>query len=349
LIHILSGQDDFTLAQALEKIKKEMGDEAILSMGTTTLEGQQLSLGELKTVCETIPFMTGKRLVIVNGLMGRFESQGKSRRPKKTTGKARTSPKTDEAEFFGEYLSGGIPDTTVLVLTEGVISVENAIFKALSGKATFRSFPLPKDVELREWVQKQVKQEGGTISPKAVQLLVRLVGSNLWAMSNEVNKLVLYTSGRKIEEEDVNALVGYTQQATVFNMVDAILEFRAEQAEQMLQNMFLSGAAPVYLLTMLSRQVQLIVRAKELGRQRFNNFEMQSKLGMNNEWVLKKTLDQAGRYSLSRLKEIYQSILETDISIKTGVYDAELALNMLVAELCHRSGKSTSQVGIKTG
>ncbi len=340
MIYVLSGQDDFSITQTLENIKKELGDEASLAMSTTTLDGNQLSFEELKNVCETIPFMTGKRLVIVTGLMGRFESGTRTRRQSKSANK---NKKQEEAAIFANYLASGIPETTILVLIEGVISGDNPILKSLAGKATIRSFALPRDTKLREWVHKRVKDKGGEISPRATNLLARLVGSNLWIMASEIEKLLLYTSGRKIEEDDIHAVVGYNQQATVFNMVDAILEFKTEQAEKMLESLFRSGVAPVYLLFMIARQVQLILRIKELSRMRITNREMQGKLGISSEWVLKKTLEQASRYSLSRLKDVYRKLLDTDISIKTGKIDPELAMNILVAELCRQSSTTPNK------
>ena len=52
---------------------------------------------------------------------------------------------------------------------------------------------------------------------------------------------------------------------------------------------------------------------------------------------MRKTLEQASRFSLPRLREVYHHILDTDLSIKTGRYDAELALTILVAELGQRT------------
>ena len=95
-------------------------------------------------------------------------------------------------------------------------------------------------------------------------------------MANEVDKLVLFTSGRRIEEKDVKAVVSYAQEASVFAMVDAILEFRVGVAEQLLGQLLQRGAAPAYLLVMLSRQVQMIVRAKELRKQRKPETEIQA-------------------------------------------------------------------------
>jgi len=156
-------------------------------------------------------------------------------------------------------------------------------------------------------------------------------------MASEIKKLVLFTSGCRIEEGDVKTLVSYAQQASVFAMVDAIVEFKAELAEQLLQRLLQAGAAPAYLLVMLSRQVQMIVRARELRNQGKPGIEIQRKLGLTSEFALRKTLEQASRYSFPRLKEVYRQLLEADLSIKTGKYDAELALNILVAELCQRA------------
>ena len=49
---------------------------------------------------------------------------------------------------------------------------------------------------------------------------------------------------------------------------------------------------------------------------------------------MRKTLEQANMYPWERIKEVYHKLLEADLSIKTGKYDDELALNILITELC---------------
>ncbi len=331
MLYILSGQDDFSLTQSLEEIKREIGDQAALTGSITTLDGQQVTLEQLRPFCETAPFLAGKRLVIIRGLLERFEPKGRAIRQKKTTPASRQ----DEYKSLGTYI-GKIPDSTVVVLLESKIANTNPLFRELAAKAVVKSFPLVRGAKLSQWVQKQVKEEGGSISPQAVELLAKLVGSNLWIMASEITKLTLFTSGRRIEEDDVKAIASDTQEASVFAMVDAIVEFRVELAEQLLQRLLQSGAAPAYLLFMLWRQVQMIVRAKELGQQRKPRTEIQHRLGITQEFAFRKTLEQASRYSLPRLRGVYHHLLEADLSIKTGKYDGELALNILVAELCQR-------------
>jgi len=332
LLYILSGQDDFSLGGSLEEIKRGIGDQALLAANTTILDGQQVTLDQLRAVCETVPFLSERRLVIVNGLLERFEPKSKSSGQKKITPVANQQ---NEYKLLVTYISK-IPDSTILVLIDGRLGRNNPLFRALSARAEVRTFPLLRNTELRKWIQRRVIEEGGSISPGAVDLLVKLVGSNLWIMKSEINKLVLFASGRRIEEEDVKRVVSYAHQANVFAMVDAILEFKAGIAEQSLHQLLEGGAAPAYLLVMLLRQLRMIVRVKELRGQGKPEVEIQNKLGLTSEFALRKTLEQASRYSWERLKEVYHKLLETDLSIKTGKYGGELALNILIAELCQR-------------
>jgi len=330
LLYILLGQDDFSLGHSLEEIERSIGDQTLLVANTTTLDGQQITLDQLATVCETVPFLAERRLVIVKGLLERFEPKGKSSR----RGKNRhITNQQDEYKSLAAYITK-IPDSTILVLIDGRIGSNNPLFRELSAKAEVRSFPQLKDTKLRQWIQRYVAKEGGSISPQAVNLIAKLVGSNLWTMANEINKLLLFASGRRIEEDDVNLVVSYAQEANVFTMVDAILGFKAKVAEQWLQQLLQRGAAPTYLLVMLSRQVQLIVRARELTNQGKPKTEIQNRLGLTSEFALRRTLEQADRYPWERLKQVYHKLLEADLSIKTGRYDAELTLNILIAELC---------------
>ena len=329
---MLLGQDDFSLRQSLEEIKKSVGDQALLSANTTVLDGQQVTLDQLRTVCETVPFLAEKRLVVVNGLLGRFEPKRKSSRKREAK---QVTNQQNGFKSLGAYISK-IPDSTVLVLVDGKIGDNNPLLRGLSAKAEVRFFPALSGAKLRQWIQRRVTEGGGSISPSAINSLARLVGSNLWILANEINKLILFTLSRRIEEEDVKAVVSHSQEANVFAMVDAILEFKAGVAEQLLQQLLQRGEAPAYLLAMLSRQVRMIVLVKELRNQGVSKIEIQNRLGLSSEFVVRKTWEQADRYPWERLKYVYHKLLEADLAIKTGKYEGELALDILIAELCQR-------------
>lgn len=328
LLYILHGEDDFSITQYLGEIKRGLGDPSMLATNTSTFDGQKLTPEELKSVVETAPFLAEKRLVIIQGLLGRFEAKGGPRRSKKAGNRGGE----DNAKAFAEAMAS-IPPSTVIVLTDGRIKGTNPLLKLLSSKAEVRPFPLLKEPKLKQWIEKEVSAQGAAISLQAVDLLARLVGGNLWIMSGEITKLTLFTGGKRIEAEDINKVVSSAQEANVFAMVDAILDFKAGVAERLLEQLLDRGASSAYLLTMLTRQVRLVVQAKELRRQRKSDIEIQSRLGLA-PFPLRKTLEQAQRYPLERLKQLYKKLLQTDLYIKRGKFEGGLALNLLVAELC---------------
>lgn len=351
MLHILAGPDDYSIAQAIEALKREAGSEAAFFGGVTTLDGQQVTLEQLANACGTAPFFGGKRVIVIKGLLERFEPRTRSSRPpaRRTAGtieggrQAASNQPRDEHKPFSDCLVN-VPDTTLVVLVEGSVNNNNPLLKEVGKKATLKMFPALRADGLRQWVQQQVSRRQASISPQAVELLVRLVGGDLWAMSGEIEKLTLFAAGRSIEESDVRTLVSETQQSDVFDMTDAILEARTEAAARLLQQLLNKGAAPTYLLFMLCRQVRLAIRAKEMVSQRVPEIEIQSRLGVP-QFAVRKVIEQAGRHSLDRLKAVYRRLLEADLWIKTGKYDGELAIEVIAAELSQRQQSVPARAG----
>ena len=141
MLYILHGEDDFSITQYLGEIKRGLGDPSMLATNTSTFDGQKLSPDELKGVSDTVPFLAEKRLVIIEGLLGRFEARG-SPRQKKTANRGGR----EDAKSFAEAMSN-VPESTVIVLTDGKIKNTNSLFKLLSSQAEVRSFPLLREVK----------------------------------------------------------------------------------------------------------------------------------------------------------------------------------------------------------
>jgi len=222
--------------------------------------------------------------------------------------------------------------TTVLVLVDGEIKANNRLLKSLAALAKVMTFPPLGEKELSNWIQDRVKQGGGTISPGAVKLLVGLVGADLWVMSSEIDKLLVYCLGQPVTEDSVKQVTSYAREANIFALVDAILEGRIKVAQQMLHRLIQEGASPSYILAMITRQLRLIVMAKDLGQELFRP-EIRGRLEPTSGYGLEKAVRQAKAYSLERVNKTYHKLLEADVAIKTGKYDGDLALDLLVVEL----------------
>ena len=331
MLYIIFGQDNFSCHQAMEEIKRELGNPEMLAVNTTVLDGQQLSFDQLRGICDATPFLNSSRLVIVEGLLGCFEfERGSGRRVGGT--RAKSNSKLKEWQSLSDYIKE-MPPTTVLVLVDGKISGKNPLLKQLSSLAKVKAFPLLQGPNLGKWIQKRIKDGDGAISAEAVNLLVELVGGDLWNMSSEIDKLLTFSSGQVITEDNVRQLTSYAREVNIFALIDAIFEGRGKMAQQLLHQLLREGFAPPHILVMITRQLRLIVRAKELS-QKMPKSQIGSRLGLTGDYVLDIVLRQAKTYNMEKLKRAYHKVLETDIAIKTGMRDADLAVDLLVIELC---------------
>jgi len=327
MLYILCGQDDFSLNQAVEKIKAGLGDREMVATNTTSLEGKHLTLSDLRNKCGAAPFLSSHRLVIVDGLLERFEV--KQSRPR--SGKGKSGNGLAEWEGLTSYIKQ-MPETTVLMLVDGEMKGHNPLLKKLSPLAEVRTFPLLRGRDLKAWIQQRVKEEGGDITPQAVNLLAELIGGDLWAMNGEIQKLLIYSRERPISEDDVGQLVSHVQEASIFALVDAVAEGRTELAQRILHRLYDEGMAPTYILVMITRQFRLIAQARDLGKG-LSRLQIQDRLGLKSSYSLDKTLSQAKLYDFEGVKRAYDKLLETDLAIKTGKYSDKLALELLVTEL----------------
>lgn len=329
MLYVFYGQDGYSITQAVDEVKAGLGDSETVATNTSVLEGRSLTLRELRTTFNALPFLGAHRLVIVNGLLGRFETVRGPRRSGKAAGKSLAG--LGEWEDLDPYIPQ-MPDTTVLLLLDGDLKAQNPMLKRLSPLADVRSFPTLRGNDLKAWIHQRVVEEGGTIAPRAVSLLAEFIGGDLWAMTGEIQKLLLYCRERPIGEEDVRRLTSHLQEASIFALVDAVAEGRTESAQRTLHRLYRDGVAPVHILVMITRQFRLIAQAVDLKRG-LSRTEIQNRLGLKATYALDRTLAQARAYDLDRVKQVYDKILDTDLAIKTGRYSDRLALELLVIEL----------------
>jgi DNA polymerase III subunit delta len=338
LLYILWGEDRFTIEEGLQIIKNGLGDMSMLAANTSVLDGAKVTAGELKAVGEAVPFLSQKRLLIINGLLERFEPRDKSSRPKRAENQ---NNKSSEVSGFIDCLKG-MPDSTITVLLDFIESSKkalqnNALFQAISPSSEVKAYPFLKGTKLSQWIESRISSKGGSISHQAVNLLIENIGGDLFTLSNEVNKLTAYTAGRMIEEKDVRHLVCASREADIFTLVDAVMDRRAGAAEQILEKLMQSGVVPQQILAMLARQVQMLIQVKELKKARRPSAEIQTRLGIFSAFVWDKLSVRSEKYTLPKLITIYRCLLETDLAIKTGKFEGDLAVNILVADLCERN------------
>jgi len=324
LRYLLAGPDNYSLKQKLAAIKASLGGPEVLSSAISIFEGARLKAGELRLTVDALPFLTPCRLVIINGLLARFQPAA--------DGTVKKASKLDDPSQFAEAIKGA-PPSTALILIENELHRGNALFKAIADAVEVHEFPPLDKPRLKEWIGRRVADSGARITPGATNLLSQYIGADLWAMAGEIEKLALAAGVGVINETDVRAHVGYTAECSIFSLVDAILERRLKAATEALETLKTGGLSAGYVLAMLSRQLRLIMLYLDLKNRGEKDTAARKSLGVTADFVWKKTVEQSARFNLERLKAIYRRLLDADLASKTGQMDEAMAIDLLVAEL----------------
>ncbi len=320
--YIFHGSDEFSQAETLLEFKRKLGPPDMVDLNTTELDGTRITWAELRQACDAIPFLAEKRLVIVRGLLTHIA--------------ARTS--SNSSSFLDRLVAylPQLPPTTRLVFIESAaLPAKHPIIQLArrTEQGYVKRFEPPKDQALPGWVRKRVRQHGGEITGEAAKQLADVVGRDLRRLDQEIVKLVTYTAAqRPITGQDVEALVPYLQEAIVFDMVDALGRRDGRTAARTLHRLLESGEHPHGLFGMIVRQFRLLIQVHELKAQGATPVDVARKLKLH-PFPAKKLYRQADHFTAGQLKKIYRHLLATDVAIKTGQLEAEVALDLLVAGL----------------
>lgn len=315
MFYIFHGDDTHSQQETLDELLSRLGDRAMLELNTTRFNGN-VTLGQLRQACDSIPFLAKRRVVIVENSL----SQANSR---------------TLVDQLIDYLPH-LPDFTRLFFLESQPLRSNhrlLTFAEKQKNGYVRAFTRPEGRALERWVEQRAQDAGAQIEPRAVHMLVSSTGNDLSLLANEIEKLALYRMDHgAITADDVALLCPYVAEASIFDLVDALGARDGHMAATLLQTKLNEGADPFYLFAMIVRQFRLLIQVKELAEEGMRPPAIASRLKIHS-FVAGKIHQQSQHFSLPQLEQIYEHLLQTDVGVKTGQADMVSALSLLVAGL----------------
>ena len=322
MIIFVYGDDTFGIQEKVGVMKKAFKKKFDpTGMNTATFPpsiGGKLSVADVFQSVRSLPFLGEKRMVIIRDLVSTVTK--------------------DTQDLWIEGLSK-TPDSTIVILSESMGSKDlerRSIYKKLKDKAETHvySFPELKGSALIRWGEARIKAQGGVIGRLALQALIERVGSDLWQMSHEIEKLVAYSNGVQIEISMVDDLVRTSFEGQIFALVDAISKKQSNKAIRLLQEERLSGANDHYLITMLARQVRILLGVCALleDNPRATKQDVAGALDIH-PFVASKALIQARGFKLEDLKQTHDLLFAFDTKIKTGQVSTKMAVDLVTVDL----------------
>jgi DNA polymerase-3 subunit delta len=326
MIYLL--RDDLFGEERLAELRTRVGPPDIQSLNVTVLDGQRLSVAELRSAADALPFLGERRLVVVRRLFGTAAQVESS--PDSSASRKSGRADADREQAFLRYFSS-LPPTTDLVLVEDRdFRADHPVAKAIAamgGEVGISS--APRWDQLARWIEQRVQQKGGRITRAAAQELSSLPIEDLRQLDLILESLVTYAGGQPIGPLDVRTLVHLSREVDVFDLVDAVGARDRRGALEAYRRLLAENVSPIYLLVMLTRQVRLLLLTHEaLGRHE----DVAGSLKVHPR-VAQKLVQQARAFGVERCLAAYQRLAAVDEAIKMGEADEELAVELLLLEL----------------
>lgn len=306
------GEEGFLMNQVVRKNKKDFAVQNPQALVEIFEADEDLAEDFLSAISQGGGLFSSKKLVILKDV---FQFN-----------------KSDQEKIL-EFLKvkfNGLGDVEVLITSKGKLK-SSKLGNFLKKTAKIREFKKPIFSEVEKFISNKLK--GVSFDENIVKKLAFSLGSDLWVLDRELEKLINLKLGNKITEKDIEKIGGAKIEAKIFDLIDAIGNKNKKRALELLESLLAQGENAFRILSMVVfqlRNLALVSDCKNKGVFNFN--EISKKTGLH-PFVAQKTFNQIRFFPASKIKKTYQQIFSIDINSKSGKIDIKEALNDLIIKI----------------
>lgn len=222
---------------------------------------------------------------------------------------------------------------TCLVLAAEEVDLRQVFYKELVENSCAIECKALYENQAVDWVMQHGRAQGVRISKEAAERLVSQTGCSLWALFNEMEKLLTFASDRKVlDVTDIEAIAGFSRKYNLWEFVDAVASRDISKALQILHFLLVERQSGVLLITELTRRMFLLLRLRaEIEKKK--SLDVLAKEFMLRPYFIRHYVSQANRFSIEELKEALAVLLLADRALKTGTLDTESILILTVYDI----------------
>jgi len=311
-IYLILSEQDFLLRQALDRLRARVGEVADLDFNLETFEGDSASADGIVAACNTLPFASEHRLVIVNGV----EKLSK-----------------DATETLVAYAANPSP-TCVLALSAHKLAKNTRLYKAVDRLGGVLERKAPRGAEFVRGVISLASDRHKRMSADAAQALVSATGEDLRLVSIELDKLVAYVDeAEEITREDVEKVVANAAKAKSWEFGEALADRDCRRALVLAASILREGESLFALHATALRTVRELITARALiDRGETSGEALARRLG-KQEWQIRRLPRQARAFDSDELIDLLRAAAAGEAQMKTS-RDARLVFERWIVKVC---------------
>ena len=314
-LYFFYGEEEFLIQEALDLIINKVVDPGARDFNFNALYCRDTPASELVNLCQTLPFMSEKRLVLARD----FDAL-----------------KAADLEELAPYLNDPSPSTClVMVSNQGKYDKKSVTSAVEAHGAITRFYPL-LDREIVAWIEGWARSRGLSLQRDAAQYLWQTIGNDLQKIGNELEKVEISIKEKKsITFEDVKTVVGDFREYSSFDLAAALGSKNREKAFLILSRLIQEGEQPVGLLGSIAWNFRRLLHAKAMEAAGMGPDEIMKKL--RPPVIFHQTAQfkaQMRSFSLDELRKAFDVMLSTDKTLKSSGLSGRLVLDRMILKLC---------------
>ena len=214
-IYLLTGEEPYYIDKISDFIQENILQEEEKEFNQTVMYGRDVEVEDIVGAAKRFPMMAEKQVIIIK------EAQYLSR----------------TIDKLAAYAKNPQP-STVLVLNYkyNKIDKRKAVFKAIRSSGLVYESKRLYENQVSDWIRRVLGGKNYQVEPKAAQMLVEFLGTNLSKINNELDKLISILPPKTIiTPQHIEDNIGISKDYNNFELRKAVGEKQVLKANQIIQ------------------------------------------------------------------------------------------------------------------
>jgi DNA polymerase-3 subunit delta len=322
MLFFFYGEDDYRSREKLVQMKEKFIQDVDSSGCNIVTLDEKITVESFAREFAQGGFLASKKLIVIKNLL----QQNISKALFEVVVEYIDKDQGDQDDNMVVFYEDNLPHSSKKALSGDRLK----LWKKLSAFKYSIEFKRLPDFKLVAYLQSEFQKYDKLINSKLANLIISMVGNDLWLLNNEVIKLSHYNQDKEITEESIKELVSSSLNDNIFLLTEKMADKDNLGATKLLQDQLTLGVNSQYLLSMIIRQYRILLQMKAALDEGMNQGDLARYLSLH-PFVVKKSMGAVKKHSILELKEIYDKLLNLDRSLKSSKLRPATLLNLFVA------------------
>ncbi len=314
---VIYGNEKFLMEQKLKSIKNEyhIREE---NLNIMTYWCQETSMSTIIEDALTPPFLTEYKMIIMKN-------------PLFLTTQKQKDVSEKDIDLLMDYIKKDNPFTIFVIYHDQKnFDERKKVVKALRKQTRFIEIGLLDDKQLLKTVHQAIKARHCEIDDDALALFLSRMPNDLLTVSQEVNKICLYS--HHITKGIVDKMVTPQVEENVFELTKAILNKETAKSIRIYKDLIVNNEEPIKLIVLIANSLRLLYQVKLLDRKGYNDQEIGKILSIN-PYRLRYVRQDGKDFEIKEILQKIDELSQLDVEIKTGKIDRFRGLELFLIRI----------------